>query len=186
MPFRRLTKRCRLRPTNRLQPRHRATGPPCAAPIRGTGAPRRCGATALLERELSEAGMVLRGPADEVHARSVAGIRQVHHRTSGTSRAGSGSVPGHRRPRIRTQCGYCPGRDDATSQPMSAARCQEAQAGARRSRRAPRRPADPATMLRATLRNRRCPRRPVTAPDGYHNPYSERFGEPLLPPSRPE
>jgi hypothetical protein len=37
-------------------------------------------------------------PAGEVHARSVAGIPQVHHPTAGTGRAGSGPVPGHRRP----------------------------------------------------------------------------------------
>jgi hypothetical protein len=31
--------------------------------------------------------------ADEVHVRSVAGTRQVHHRSPGTSQAGSGSLP---------------------------------------------------------------------------------------------
>jgi hypothetical protein len=38
-------------------------------------------------------------PAGEVHARSVAGTRQVHHRSPGTGQAGSGSVTGHREPR---------------------------------------------------------------------------------------
>ena len=38
-------------------------------------------------------------PADEVHARSIAGIRQVHQRSTGTGRTESGSVTGYRGPR---------------------------------------------------------------------------------------
>jgi hypothetical protein len=130
-------------------------------------------------------------PADEVHARSVAGIRQVHHRSAGTSPAESESVAGHRGPRHR---------DPAWPAALSRAtqrttRCAdgafpaEVQAGTRRSGWEPHIPADPAIMRGRTQES------PVTSPttaspspsrDDYRYRGSQRFGEPLAPAAGPE
>jgi len=126
--------------------------------------------------------------AGEVHARSVAGMRQVHHRTAGNGRAGSGSAPGHRRPPHPDPLrAYCPGRDDAMRPPWSRRRAASGGPGWR-----------PAIRKGATPSGRilqpRCgphpgitggllgPSQTVTAVDGYRNPQSKRFGEPLLLP----
>jgi hypothetical protein len=131
-------------------------------------------------------------PAGEVHARSVAGTRQVHHRSPGTGKAGSGSVrsgsvTGHREPRHPD-----PVRPAALDE--AARRTNPGVGGAFPAEVPARHPAVRigCARLPPDLATERGPRpgitgdlsgsgRPITGPDGCPCQGSERFGEPLAP-----
>ena len=132
-------------------------------------------------------------PAGEVHAGSVAGIRQVHHKTAGDragwERTGLGadrSLASADRA-IRTQCALLTRARSPTSYPGRRRRAASGGSG--------RRPAisKGAAPSGGSLRPCRGPRpgntgplaKPVTPADGHRNPESERSGEPRPPPSRP-
>jgi hypothetical protein len=125
-------------------------------------------------------------PADEVHARSVAGIRQVHHRSAGTGPAESESVAGHRGPRHPDPVWPAALSEvtQRTTRCVGGAFPAEVQPDARRSGWEPRLPADPATMrgphpgITGDLPGHG---KPVTGPDGHRYRRSKRFGEPLAP-----